>query len=229
MTPIDSRLSDIDVFDGLADAPADLLPDTFSERLYGMLAPLARTDPDNAWSLLLYINAIGEMFQLVEDLVRDTPDGPGWSVLLDLDRCPVEALPWLGQFVGVRIPTGMSEADQRVRIAQTDGFKRGTRNALIGAASATLTDPKTVIFRERDHDPSDTPDYAYYLSVYTYDTQTPNPAATRAALLAQKPAGIVLNYVTITGHDYISVVALHATYASLVTAFADYTALLLND
>jgi hypothetical protein len=54
-------------------------------------------------------------------------------------------------------------------------------------------------------------------------------SATYRALLSQKPAGLVLNYATITGHDYASVVALHATYASLVTAFADYSALLVND
>lgn len=229
MSPIFDKPYAVEPLDSiLDDAPTDLAPDTFAERLYEMLAPLARADPDNAWSLLLYINAVGVMFQLIEDLVRDTPEGPGWSILLDLDRCPVEALPWLGQFVGVRIPPGMNEADARLRIAHTDGFKRGTRNALIGAASSTLTGAKTVIFRERDHAPADTPNYAYYLSVYTYVTQTPNAAATLAALLAQKPAGIVLTYAAITGHDYESVQALHTTYASLVVAFADYTALLLG-
>ena len=174
MTPIDTQLTNIDPLDSLVDdAPPELLPDTYAARLYYMLTPLARADPDNAWSLLIYMNATGVMFQLVEDLVRDTPDGPGWSILLDLDRCIPEALPWLGQLVGVRLPAGMNEADQRERIAQTDGFKRGTRSALIGALQATLTGTKTVIMRERDHDPADTPNYAYYLSVYTYDDETP--------------------------------------------------------
>src|SRR5215467_11358862 len=83
--------------------PADLTPDTFAERLYDMLAPLAQQDPHNAWALLIYINAIGLMFQEVEDLVRDSPEGPGWSELLDLNRAPTQALPWLAQLVGVRL------------------------------------------------------------------------------------------------------------------------------
>ena len=68
------------------------------------------------------------MFQDVEDLVRDSPAGdPGWSELLDLDRCPPEALDWLGQFVGIRIPAGLNDLQSRAWISSTDGFRRGTR------------------------------------------------------------------------------------------------------
>jgi hypothetical protein len=86
--------------------PGELEPDTFASRLYDALAPIGQDDSVNGWSLLIYVNAIGVMFQIIEDLVRDTADGPGWSVLMDLDRSPSVALPWLGQFVGVRIPKG---------------------------------------------------------------------------------------------------------------------------
>src|SRR4051812_14635550 len=161
--------------DVLDNVPPSLAPDTFAARLYVALAPLAARDVDYSWSLLIYINAIGEMFQLVEDLVRDTPEGPGWSSLLDLDRCPDAALPWLAQLVGVRLLPNSTPDEQRARIASTDGFKRGTRDALIGAAQATLTGDKTVIFRERDHDNADTPNYAYYLTVLTYANETPVP------------------------------------------------------
>src|SRR5215471_3803868 len=84
--------------------PADLAPATFAGRLYDMLEPLAEQDPQAGWSLLILCNAIGTAYQLVEDLVRDTAAGPGWSSLMDVARCPYDALPWLAQFAGVRIP-----------------------------------------------------------------------------------------------------------------------------
>jgi hypothetical protein len=205
--------------------PATLTPDTFAGRLYDSLAPLAKADPENQWALLILCNAIGAMYQLIEDLVRDTPEGPGWSLLLDLNRCPPEALPWLGQFAGVRTLPGSSEADMRARIASTDGFRRGTRDALIGAARATLTGAQTVVFRERDGasqgDPS-SPNFAYYLTVTTYTDQTPDPTATLRALLAQKPGGIVLAYRTAAGQSYAQLNTNHPDYAAVKAAYPTY-------
>ena len=213
--------------------PEELLPDTFAARLYAMLAPLAQWDAEAAWSLLILVNAIGGQFQLVEDWVRDTPDGaPGWSLLRDLDRCPPEALPWLAQFVGVRLLAGATDAQNRARIASTDGFRRGTRDAMVGAARATLTGVGTVVFRERDgaelgHPAA--PEYAYYLGVRTYSSQTPNPTATLAALMAQKPGGIVLDYRTVAGQDYTSLKTNHATYAAVKAAYRDYAAVVTDE
>jgi hypothetical protein len=204
--------------------PSALAPDTFAARLYLALAPLARDDPDNEWSLLIYCNAIGTMYQAVEDLVRDTADGPGWSVLLDLDRCPDEALPWLGQFRGVRVLDGSTPDQMRQRIESTDGFQRGTPAAIIGAAQATLTGAKTVTLRERDHVSTDTPNYAYYLTVTTYTSQTPNPAATLRAVTAQKPGAIVLTYRTLAGQDYQALHTNHATYAAVRSFYPSYDA-----
>jgi hypothetical protein len=214
---------------GLPDQapPAALTPDSFAERLYLMLAPVARDDYDNAWSLLIYMNAIGTMFQLVEELVRDTPDGPGWSLLLDLNRCPPEALAWLAQLVGVRLPGGLSDADTRAWIASTSGWRRGTRDAMTGAAAATLTGSKTVIFFERDGAAMgypQSPEYAYCLNVATYIDQTPDPAATLAALIAQKPGGILLNYSTVAGQTYELLNANNADYATVKAKYANYAA-----
>jgi len=204
--------------------PDDLAPDTVAARLYVALGPVAEQDPTVGWSLLILCNAIGAMFQLVENWVRDTPDGPGWSLLLDLDRCPDEALGWLAQLVGVRLLPDTTPEQQRARIASTDGFKRGTRQALIGAAQATLTGAKTVVFRERSGDPADTPNYAYYLDVATYDSQTPDPTATLNALLAQKPGGIVLRYRTSPGQDYGQLRDSGRTYAQVKVDYPDYAA-----
>jgi hypothetical protein len=208
--------------------PPELTPDSFASRLYGMLAPIAQADPDFGWSLLIYLNALGQMFQLLEDIERDTPDGPGWSALLDLDRCPDYALPWLAQFVGVRIPGGLTEQEQRDWIASTDGFRRGSVQAMIGACKATLSGTQTVLFRERSGGPTTAPAYAYYLSVFTYTSETPNPTATQAALLAQKPAGLVLVYAAVAAGTYAAVKGSYATYAAVKAAFATYSGLLTN-
>lgn len=195
--------------------PDDLAPDSFAERLYASLGPLAQNDGENGWSLLILCNAIGSMFQLVDDLVRDSPEGPGWSLLLDLDRCPAAALPWLAQLVGARVPVGLSEAEQREWIASTDGFRRGTRDALIGAARATLTGAQAVIFRERDGD-------AYVLTVATYVAQTPDPAATERALVAQKPGGILMHYRTMIGQDWQLVKETSATWQDVASSYATW-------
>jgi hypothetical protein len=208
--------------------PDELLPDTYAARLYAMLAPLAQHDDDADWSLLILVNAIATPFQLVEDLVRDTSDGPGWSMLLDLERCPPEALPWLAQFVGVRLIDAPAD-EQRARIASTDGWKRGTPAALRGAVEATLTGGRNVVFRERYHEPPvGDPDGAYYLQVITYANETPDPDATLEALLAQKPGGIVLDYHTVTGQDYQIVKDDWASYAAARTGYASYSAMLLD-
>lgn len=207
--------------------PLDLVPETYSARLYEMLGPLAQWDPQAAWSLLILVNAIGSGlgFQLVEDLVRDTPEGPGWSALLDVERCPEIALPWLAQLVGVRLPPGLSEADQRARIRSTDGFRRGTRAAMIGAARATLTGGRTVLFRERDgagHGYPASPDYAYVLTVHTYTSETPNPTATLNALLAQKPGGILMFYTAIDGQDWQQLRDNWANWGAVKTGYSDW-------
>jgi hypothetical protein len=205
--------------------PDELLPDTFAARLYAMLEPLAQQDGNAGWSLLIFCNAIGVMFQQIETLVRDTADGPGWSSLLDLDRCESDALGWLGQFVGVRIPPALDDAQQRAWIASTDGFRRGTVAAMISAAKATLTGTQTVLFRERSGGPTTAPAYAYYLTLNTYTSETPNAAATHAALLAQKPAGIVLIYAAVSASSYSAVALGHASYTALEAAYSTYAAL----
>jgi hypothetical protein len=238
-----------------ADPPSDLTPDTFAARLYGMLAPLAYDEPAQRWALLILINAIGLMFQQVEDLVRDTEQGVGWSALVDLDRTPDIALPWLGQFVGVRMLPNSTPAEQRERILNTDGWKRGTPAALHGAALATLTGLRRLDIRERSGSGQaegvsyayakahyanytalkagfvdylhlgGTPDAAYYLQVRTYASETPDLTATLNAILSQKPGGLVLDFATVTGQTYQQLKARFATYSAAKAAYPDYLAL----
>jgi hypothetical protein len=202
--------------------PPALAPASFAARLYNALGPLAQYDPTNGWSLLILCNAIGQGFQLPDTWLRDTPDGPGWSLLLDVNRCPTEALGWLAQLVGVRLLPGASDSDSRHRIANVSGWWRGTPANIQQAAWRTLTGQQRVYLYERDPD-------AYALTVVTYSSETPDPAATEAAILAQKPAGIVLTYICQTGQVYSQVVTRFATYAALDAAYADYALVLADE
>jgi hypothetical protein len=199
--------------------PDPLLPDSFAARLYSALAPLALQDPQNAWSLLILCNALGTMYQLLDDYVRDTIDGPGWSALMDVNRCPPEALGWLGQFAGVRLRPGDTDAQNRTRIQSTDGFRRGTPAAITAAAQPTLTGSQTVAISERDGgDP-------YAVAVTTYAAETPDTNATYNALLAAKPAGLTLAYSSgQTGQTYADLDVRVADYTAMDTRYVNYTA-----
>ena len=203
----------------LAAPPSALEPDSFASRLYVALAPVGQQDSAYGWALLILCNAIGTMFQDLDDLVRDSSDGPGWSEIVDLDRCPSWALDWLGQFVGVRMLPNSTDAQKRARIASTDGWKRGTPAALEAAIRATLTGTRSVVIRERDPAGADPP---YSLSVRTLTSETPDATATLSAALSQKPGGLVLNYAAVTGQDYAGLKAKAATYAAMKTMYPTY-------
>src|SRR3954463_10371654 len=83
-----------------AAQPAPTL-EAFAANLYASLAPLAWMDDQAEWSLAKFSGAFGAMFESVEDVARDTAQGPGWSAVVDITRCPLDWLPWLAQFVGV--------------------------------------------------------------------------------------------------------------------------------
>jgi hypothetical protein len=143
--------------------------------------------------------ALYEEFPIETDsgaLVRDTPDGPGWSVILDVDAAPAEGLPWLAQLVGVALrqqrngETAETYAVYaRDAIRRQGGRQRGTVDAQMSAIQDTLTGAKSVRFIERaGGDP-------YAITAITRTAETPSTAATTAAWLRQKPAGLTYSLV----------------------------------
>lgn len=159
------------------------------QRLYESLAPIAHRDEDTGWHLLIYCAALGAMRQELSDLVADTDDGPSWSPLLDVERCPADLLPFLAKFVGVRLVEGEDEDSARDRVRTPAGFLRGTPAALVAAAQRTLTGTKTVVLLERDEGD------AYALIVITRTGETPDADATNRDLRAAKPVGLLLTHV----------------------------------
>jgi hypothetical protein len=169
-----------------------------------------------------YIEGLAKILNEIDDLARDTEnDDPGWSIILDLTRCPYAGLPWLAQLAGMQTRTGLTDSEQRQWIFSQQGKTRGTAVALRAAAQIYLTGTKVVIFRERDAAACPT-EPAYGLTIKTYTSQTPNSAQVLAALMAQKPAGIVLNYITVTGQDYQLLFTGNATYQAVFTNYTTY-------
>lgn len=117
--------------------------------IYAQLRPLARDDEQHGWPLAHYIAAKYGPLEDVASWVRDSDDGPGYSMLLDIDRCPVEALPWLAQFKGVVIPDGLTETAQRDWVRSAEGQRRGMTDALVRAGQRHLTGTKSVRVLER--------------------------------------------------------------------------------
>jgi hypothetical protein len=112
-----------------ADPPPTL--ESFAANLYASLAPLAWVDDQVEWSLAKFSGAFGEMFQAVEDVARDTPEGPGWSAVVDITRCPSGWLGWLAQFVGVSVSSrARGESSSRVHhVARQLQARHASRNS----------------------------------------------------------------------------------------------------
>lgn len=180
--------------------------------------------PVMSLDLATFITALCQPSVQVESLARDSDAGdPGWSIILDLDRCPLEGLPWLGQLNGTIVDTTLSEADQRLQILNAGGQKRGRPATIAAAIAPYLTGTKTIFFKERD--PAASPALpAYGLTVTTYNDETPDPVLVGNILHSPlvKPAGIVLVYNHINRGTYASLLAGEATYAHVLVDYPTY-------
>lgn len=178
-----------------------------AELLYDAVSPLAYADAEHGYALLHICHAgtLALVTPYSWAMDDESETRPGWSVLLDLEEAPDEALDWLGQFNGSRLPDGLSEAERRSRIVSADGAERGTPGSIVAAVEPLLTGTKTVLMRERYNSATPLVDAPWHLQVTTLTSETPDPDAVEAAILTQKPAGIVLDYHTVDGQDWQSV------------------------
>ncbi len=129
-------------------------PDTLT--LYGRMG-WAQTQ-DTSGELLDWLSGLGEMAQSLDSIATDGYDtngnvAPGWSQVLDIDRCPTDWLPWLGQFVGARLDPMKRDDVQRSTIEHPAGWARGTRGAILAAANRYLANGYTATLDERDTSP----------------------------------------------------------------------------
>lgn len=184
------------------------------DQLYNGLGRFA--EDDSTGQLRDFMEAIAGDLERVALIAGEGDNGqPNWTAAFDLDRAPPEILPWLAQFVGAEVTPAMSEADARSAIRTPDGFAVGTVAAIKAAAERTLTGTKRVIIGQRTPGPGD-------LYVRTIASETPNPAATEAAIRSQKPWHLVLDYAASTGLTYIDLAAEYDSYDELEAADLTY-------
>lgn len=126
-------------------------------RLWNFLPPnLQQTDANNNYIFLTWLDGIGQQQQILDNLLRDDNKGnPGWSIILDVTRCPTYALPWLAQFVGVRFtgPVVGNDSLMRSAIVSKNGFNRGTVASITAAITPYLSSGGYVNIIERTPDP----------------------------------------------------------------------------
>lgn len=190
----------------------------FAQDVLDALLPMLYADVAPDTPLTDYVTGLSQPFELVEEWASDTDTQVGWSLLLDVDRCPLEALPWLAQLVGLRLNTALSEADQRQQLHDVSNWKRGTPGAIIGAPKPYLTGTQSVVLRERyDGSGNDAP---YDFEVITVASETTDEDAVLAALTAQKPGGDRLTYVNASGPDLQYIKDNFATLQDLKNAYA---------
>lgn len=194
-----------------------------AQQLYDALTPLAFADEACDWSLLYFLAANGQMVQQIDTYASDTPDGdPGWSILLDIDRCPDEALGYIAQCCGVSLLAGATSDQSRLRIRSTDGMKRGTPSAVIGAAQQALIAGQRVTLRERYNPANPSVDSPYHFEVTTYTAETPDADELARRVEEQKPAGNIAHTLVVDGQDWQRVEDDYATWADVATAYATW-------
>lgn len=172
-----------------------------AEEMYAGLGPLADEDGEGTgWIALHLCEAWTRATGTVATIVRDSDDGPGWSMVLDVDRVPDDLIPWLGQWVGVRIAAGVDPTLARTRVRDTPGFRRGRPDAIIAAVTPFLTGSRTVRLAERDTSP-------YHFTVRVYDPETPaDPTPIIEAIQAAKPIGLTFTFAIMAGPTWDEVV-----------------------
>jgi hypothetical protein len=167
-----------------------------TEEWYNMLGTLTKGD-DTDWIMLTLCASLGDqIYQLVYPGL-DVDVNDGWASVFDIDTAPDEFVAYLGQFIGTRLDdadlTGVSLSQQRSLVRAKVGWDRGKPSAIAAAATTYLTGSQRVVVNEiYQGDP-------YKVSVWTYHSETPDPAKVQAAILKQKPGGMLMYYNVVDG------------------------------
>ena len=192
--------------------------DQAAQDLYDAISPtLTENDADYGFSMAYLCQALcASGLQPVYDYAFDTVTREGWSKLLDLNETPDAALPYLGQFVGVVLPGSNTPAQSRSQITTHANWNRGTPAALIAAVQATLLGSQRATIVERDTSP-------YHATINTFAVQTPNQTATKAAIAAAKPAGLIVALNLIPGPTFTQTQAVSGgTFAARKAKWATF-------
>jgi hypothetical protein len=175
-------------------------------------------DPELGYPLLFFLHCITQGLAHVDDLVRDTDEGPGWQIVFDIDRIDnFRLLRWLGQFIGVqeiRSDAGIDAARDLLRYPAAH-FMRGTKEYMIERVRATLAGSKRLQVRERTGS-------AYRMEVRVAREDCPDPGLSRLAAMKAKPGGLLLDLILAEFNTYGEQRQSFAIYTELRETFVNY-------
>lgn len=193
---------------------------TLADDAVGAIAPWHTVDYET------FTRAIWSMASDLELFANDVLDDDGnvlfegWTTFLDPDLCPAAGLPYLAQWVGERLPAGLTEAAQRQWIKDAPNQFRGTPQSIARAAQRWLTGSKLVMIRERSRlDLSTNTDY---IAIQTFTAETPSPALVLAELRTVVPADITIDFQTVTGSTWANVAIGFASWGALAADSASW-------
>ncbi|MGZ4530797.1 MAG: hypothetical protein ACXVXP_00425 [Mycobacteriaceae bacterium] len=195
------------------------LTDT-GQRLYDSIAPLMSQDADNGYVGAVLCGALATMLDPAAYVARDQEGGlPGWGIVFDVENVEAQWLPWLSQFVGdsAAVTATSDVATQRALISHPVNFLRGRPATIVAAAQTTLTGTKTVLINQN------TGGSPWALTIATFTSETPDPVATRNAIMSVMPAWLVPTINTVTGGDYLTLSSSHASYSAMEAAHTHYS------
>lgn len=157
--------------------------------------------------LLALVDTLTAPAAPLEEIVRGDEANQPFERAVDVDLAPLWVLPWLACMVGVEWRGGTSEA-LRALIRDRPRYRRGTNAAIEAEVRQTLLDPDTATVTVQ----SRVGDDPFVMNVITIPAETPDPAATLAAINRVKPAFVLIanlveDVVTIDADDDITISA----------------------
>jgi len=193
-----------DVYDAGYGALPDLVPpgvlalDSYLADLAYSYLPRHVRDADDG-TVYALLAAIAYPVRAMVDLLR------GVDEVADPMATPPSRLPWLAAMAGVDL-TAVPQPDRRAFIASPTSRYRGCPDAVVQRVGLTLSGARRV-FVECPYlgDP-------WQIRVRTYAAETPDPAATEAAIRAEVPAWLVLTVDTAAGMTWDQRKAKYGTF-----------------
>jgi hypothetical protein len=176
--------------------PAPVILEDEAAYLYQQLAPMAGDDAANGYATAHLCAVLMKPVELVSALALADGEKPGWRKVQDVDDCPAQLLPWLGQFNGTPLDDTEPEEEARRKIREARGSHRGTTRAIVSDVKATLTGTQSVDLIERDGGPFEN-------LVITRTSETPSEAATLAALNNRQTKPLGATYSLVVGGSIV--------------------------
>lgn len=170
------------------------------------------------------VRAIGSMWEHSELYCLSRDDGtPAWAAMFDPAAAPTEALPYLAQWVGEMLRTGLTDPQMRQWIVDRPNSRRGTPKSIGLAAQRSLVGARSVRVFERTNGDGTADPTGDNFVVYTFTSDTPDPEQVWQDLLSVTFADMTCHYTVLTASSWASIEAGHSTWAAVWSAFPTWS------